>query len=137
MAVKTYFAKDVSIVISDRTITGFNSITIDPESDGFSSSVGADGEVSRSLSADRRANIELNMQQVAESNDFLSGLHNEDLETGNKTFNITIRDNRGKSLHEAAEAWIMKAPAAEYAAEEGERVWALQAANMINVIGGN
>ena len=134
---KTYDAKDVSIIISDRAASGFNSVSVTRESDTWSDDVGADGEVARSKSNDKRGNFELTMQQTSEFNDFLSSLHNEDEATGNKIFNVTVKDNRGKSLHESAEAWIQKLPDSEYAQASGERVWSIRAAAVSGTIGGN
>jgi hypothetical protein len=137
MALHTYDAKEVSVVISDRTITGFNSITVDRAEDSWIDSTGADGEVARSKSNDKRGNIELNLQQTSSSNEFLSSLHNQDEASGNGTFNILVRDNRGTSLHESASAWILKPPASEYAQESGERVWTIRAASLSMNVGGN
>ncbi len=105
----------------------------------FSTKVGADGEVARSRSNDRRAKIEVTLLQTSDSNSLLSALHQLDLNAPNGAgvAGLLIKDMSGTSLHTAPECWVTKAPDVEYGAEITERTWELEAASLINFVGNN
>lgn len=114
-------------------------IKITPMNPAFSTKVGADGEVARSRSNDRRHSIEITMLQTSDANVVMSALHQLDLNAPNGAgvAALMIEDMSGTSLHIAPECWITEAPEVQYGPEIEERTWKLEAANMVNIIGGN
>jgi hypothetical protein len=114
-------------------------IKIKPKNAAFTTKVGADGEVARSRSNDRRHEIEITLLQTSDGNILLSALHQLDLNApnGSGIAAILIQDMSGTSLHTAAECWITEGPEVQYGPEIEMRTWKLEAANMVSLVGGN
>lgn len=140
MAVKTYSPKDVSVIVAGTIISGFAEdtfVSIERDSDAFTKVVGADGEVSRTASADLSGTITITLLATSASNDILSALAIADQLTLSGEFPVLIKDEFGNSIHTAPSAWIMKQAAKEYGAEIGETEWVLQCSELIEFVGGN
>lgn len=140
MGTKRYDPKKISIIIGGRQIKGladgtFLLITRDTES--FTDGVGSDGEVARSRSNDNRGSIVITLQQISESNDYLAGLLSTDELSGDSIINVLVRDQLGRAIYEAAEAWIQKPADSEFANESGNREWTIRCANLIPFVAGN
>lgn len=105
----------------------------------FSTKVGADGEVARTRSNDKRAKITVTLMQTSDTNALFSAIFNldENAPGGAGVGAFEVQDLGGTSLHFAPEAWIVKPADATYAAEVGTRVWEMEAAQLNGVIGGN
>ena len=76
-AVKTYSPDRVKLVVGVHSVTGYADgtfVSIEPLGDGITSQAGADGEVARVMSADKRVKITLTLQQTSRSNDVLNAL---------------------------------------------------------------
>jgi hypothetical protein len=131
----------IVIIVGAAIITGLGEdtfVSIEEVGDGVTSVSGADGEVARSMSADRRARITLTLQQTSLSNAALSALLQIDRASGGSgAFPVAVTDLRGTSLMSASEAWIVKSPTAEYAATVGTREWVIECASSIFFVGGN
>lgn len=114
-------------------------IEIDMMNPAFTTRVSADGEVARSRSNDRRAKVSITLLQTSDSNILLSALHQLDLlaPNGAGVAAFLVKDMNGTSLHTGAEAWISKPPKVAYAATIELRVWELEVANLIDIVGGN
>lgn len=114
-------------------------IKITPMNDMFTTKVGADGEVARSRSNDRRHKVEITLMQTSDANILLSALHQLDINApnGSGVAALFIKDMSGTSLHIAPEAWITKSPEVSYGPEVEMRTWELEAANMVDIVGGN
>ncbi len=140
MAVKTYSPKDVTVIIAGTQISGFAEdtfVSVERDEDSFTKVVGADGEVSRTASADKSGTITVTLLATSASNDILSALAVADEISLAGLFPVLIKDELGSSIHTAASAWIQKAAGKEYAAEIGENEWLIQCANLIEFTGGN
>lgn len=140
MAVKTYSPKDVSVIVAGTQISGFAEdtfVNVERDSDAFTKVVGADGEVSRTASADLSGTITITLLGTSASNDILSALAVADALSLSGQFPILIKDELGTSLHTAAEAWIQKAASKEYGAEVGDVEWLIQCSDLIEFTGGN
>ena len=140
MALKTYNCKDVSVIVGARVLTGFaedSKVVLARTSDAFTSVVGTDGEVTRAKSNDKRGTITISLMQSSDDNDFLSALANADELSGAGVTNVLVKDNSGRALHSAPEAWVQKQPDCEYNREAGSREWILECAQLNNTIGGN
>ncbi len=143
MALKTYTSDEVVASLGGIPLNTGRAegvfIKIKPKSPAFTTKVGADGEVARSRSNDRRHEIEISMMQTSDANILLSALHQLDLNAPNGAgvAGILIQDMSGTSLHTAAECWIIESPEVQYGPEVEMRTWKLEAANMISLVGGN
>lgn len=139
MSLQTYDPKEIIVGVNGNIITGFSEdvVTVSRAEDAIKDEVGADGEVVRILSNDRRGIIVISLLPTSPSNLILSVLGNADEVTGGSVFPVLIRDNRGNDLHVASEAWITKPPDAVYNKTAAPRVWTLRAADLRMVHGGH
>lgn len=140
MAVKTYSPKEVSVIVAGTQISGFAEdtfINVERDSDAFTKIVGADGEVSRSASADLSGTITITLMGTSASNDILSALAAVDQLSLSGEFPVLIKDNQGSTLHTAPSAWIQKMASKEYGAEVGDTEWILQCSELLEFVGGN
>jgi len=113
-------------------------LTIAYDNPDFIDEVGTDGEVSVSPSTDRRATIELKLMQTSDYNDYLSGINQIQLRTrGVGMISILIKDRNGRTLHQAAEAWISEKPQTSLDRGPKERVWRFRCAALLSFHGGN
>ncbi len=138
---RTYDPKLVVITVGAAIITGLAEdtfVSVEEIGDGVQSVSGADGEVARSLSADRRARITLTLLQTSISNVALSELLQIDRASGgNGVFAVSVADLRGSTLLTSSEAWVVKAPTTEFGATVGSREWVIETASSIFFVGGN
>lgn len=141
MATRTYNPDRVAVIVGPAEIKGFvdgTFVAISEIGDGVTSQSGADGEVARAISSDRRHSITITLQQTSESNDILSGLYAADRKTcGGAMVPIMVKDLCGRTLFSAAEAWVTKTPDAAFGTEISERAWVLHTgAPVVYLIGG-
>ena len=132
---RTYDFKQVAVIVGGIQIQGFvdgEAITIEPDADEWTETVGNDGEVTRSKSNNSMSRIMLKLAQSAESNQYLSGLR---LSGG--IVPVMVKDNSGLSIHAGEQAYVKSRPAAAFARESGEREWVIVVPNMVSVEGGN
>lgn len=139
MALNTYDPKEIIVSVNGQILTGFSEdvVTVTRAEDSVRDEVGADGEVVRILSNDRRGEIRVSLLPTSASNLVLSVLQNADEVTGGSVFPLLVQDNRGNDLHVAGEAWIQKPPDAVYNKTAAPRVWILRAADLRMVHGGH
>ena len=140
---KTYSADEVSLSIAGYTIdSGFADgefVSIEMASDDFSDKVGADGEVARAKTNDRRATIKIKLLQTSQGNDLLSGLRTLDINgpNGAGVGAFLLRDRSGLMVAQAGKCWISKAPTVARGREIVEYEWTLRASSMNLVVAGN
>ncbi len=140
MTVETYSPKRVEVIVAGVPLRGFADgtfITAERTSDAFSTNVGADGEASRTASADRTGKVTITLQQTSDSNDFLSGLALGDEVSLNGQFPFLLKDTNGRTLIEAPCAWIDKIANSEFSNELTDREWVISLGEMIPFVGGN
>ena len=135
----TYDPKEIIVLFNGQVLSGFSEdvVTVARAEDAVLDEVGADGEVVRILSNDRRGLITVSLQNVSASNLVLSILANADELTGGSVFPVLIKDNRGNDLHVGAEAWIVKQPEVIYNKTAAPRVWTARVADLRMVVGGH
>lgn len=142
-ALKVYSADEVTVSFCGRSIdSGFEDgefISIEMQSNDFVSKVGADGEVTRSKTNDRRAKITIKVMQTSKGNGILSGIRKLDINRpgGAGVGVLEVRDNSGGFVAHADKAWIAKAPKVGRGREAGSQEWELECANMDMDIEGN
>ena len=143
MTLSTYDPKDITVTVNGSILSGFSDdvVTIERAEDQVADTVGADGEVMRTLTNDRRGIIAISLLQTSSSNLVLSVLANADEQTGGSVFPVLVQDNRSGSppteFHAAAEAWIQKQPQAVYNKSTSPRVWIIRCADLRMVVGGH
>lgn len=141
MSVKTYAPGQIKIVMGAVALSGLAEdtfVTVAEIGEGITSVSGADGEVARSMSRDSRLRITVSLMQTSDSNALLTAMHQADKASdGQGALPVAVTDLRGKSLHAADSAWIVKTPDAGYAAKTGNRDWVIETGPSINIVGGN
>lgn len=140
MSVKTYSADEVTVLIGSHIASAFADgtfVQIEENGDGVTSVSGADGEVARSMSTDRRKKVTITLLQTSDTNDVLSGLYNADRISKNVTFPLTIKDLRGRTMFAASTAWVTKSANVEFGKAVGSREWTLETSDGIYFVGGN
>lgn len=136
--VDTIDPKSVTVVVDGKIIEGFgpDQIVIERESNQIEDEIGADGDVARRVTNDRRGTITLSLLQTSRSNLILSSLAVADELTGDIIFAVAIRDQRGRDVHLAPNAWIRKMPRTTYRAGVEMRVWEIRTSNLNMLVGG-
>lgn len=136
--VDTIDPKDVSVIVSGKIIGGFaeDQIAVDRESNQIEDEIGADGDVARRVTNDRRGTITITLLQTSRSNLILSGLAVADELSGSVIFPVVIKDQRGNDVHIAANAWVQKMPRTVYRMGIESRVWTLRTNYLNMFVGG-
>lgn len=123
--VDTYDPKDITVTIAGRIITGFadDVVTVERETNQVEDEAGADGDVTRWITNDKRGTITVSLLPTSSDNAFLSALMIADEETGDGIFPMLIKDQRGLDLHAAPNAWVQQAPRMVYRKGVEAREW--------------
>ena len=137
-----YDASEITVSLGGVPLHGFADgafCRIEEEGDAFTDQAGADGEVVRSKSNDRRATVTIILQQSSDSNDYLSALYAADRASPNGAGvgALIVRDRNGRSVYTSGQTWIRKGPTAEFGKEAGNREWVLRCAKLLPFAGGN
>lgn len=137
---KTYSPKKVVLSIAGQAITGYAEgtfISVENEVDGFTKSVGADGEVARMASSNVSGTLTLTLMQTSDSNDLLSSLYTADRISLSGKFPIHCEDKNGTTLFSAQEAWVVKPATIEQGNELSDREWRIDCSILNIFVGGN
>jgi hypothetical protein len=143
----TYSPEDVIVVISKSD--GFNHVVGGYTEGTFidisrlvahaTMTTGADGSHARVVRRVKSADITITLHQSSESNDVFSALLALDEQTRDNTnlFSILIKDQTGRSMYSAAQAFIGTVPSSTFGVEMSDRAWVIHTTNMETHIGGN
>ncbi len=108
--------------------------SVEQASDSFGDKVGADGEVVRWATLDRRATAKIKVMQTSDGNAELSALHNSDINTPNGA-GVGVFELRdlatGVLLAHADHAWIQKPPAVARGREVTDQEWTIRIAHIV------
>lgn len=140
MALKTYNAKKVAVICGSFNLSGFNDgdfVSVEYNEDAWTLQKGADGESARSKSNNYSAKIKVTCMQTSSANQILQDFFNSDKLSDAGVFPFTVKDNSGKSLHFAQQAWVMKQPVAALGKAPGTREWTIETDEMTSNEGGN
>ena len=127
---KTYDLATVIMSFGAPIVGGYadgDFVKITRDTDTYGDHAGADGEVVRVKSHDRRATIELMLQATSSVNTYLAELAAED-----ELFNTAVRPFMLKDIIsarmvvEAPMTWIKKQPEIQFGKELGTRTWVLR-----------
>lgn len=133
--VRTYDPLAVVVLVNDLEIEGLadgDMVTVAPNADLATLTIGSHGEGMRSSSPDRSGRLTLNLLQVSPSNDVLSEYAND-----RRTFPVLIKDTKGSGFSSTEFAWIARVPDQAFAMEGGNRTWLIDAAKWEHNFGGN
>jgi len=142
----TFSPQDVTIVISQgafsHIVSGFSEdsiVSVERNSDTYSLYTGADDTNTRIYQANTSAMVTLPLQQTSNSNDVLSQLYANDKASRDSSglFSLTVKDNSGRSVFFAEEAFIAVVPNASYGNTMQLREWQIQAVRLDATFGGN
>lgn len=142
----TFSPANVKIVVSQGTwshvMSGYAEDTfvrVVPQSDKFEMYIGADRTATRVYKGNEAGTIEVTLQQTSSSNDILSQIYKNDIAnpSAETMFTITVRDNSGRSLYYAEEAYIGKTPDSDFANSMQTRQWSIMCPRLQEHIGGN
>lgn len=138
---RNYDPKEVSVICGGHKVRDFAAemVRVEPNEDDFNDVAGAQGEVSRSRTSDRRATVTLVIKQTSPSNDVLSEFARTDRETpnGGGVFSFQLIDRQGTTLVDAEEAWVMRKPDLTFSNEITNREWTIRLAEANYFVGGN
>ena len=142
MPVREYDPDQVIVYFNGRRLQGFADgefITIAQESDGFGDVVGTDGEVSRAKSNDRRATATVKLMQTSDSNDYLTTVHQEDLDAPNGAGvgTFLMQDLGGTTLVHDDAAWVKKFPDSSNDRTPKPVEWMIRLPRPSRIVGGN
>lgn len=140
MGLKTYNLKEVAIVCGGNLGQGFSdgdAVTVEYDDNIYNTSVGADGEVTRSKSNNRVATITIRLQKTSDFNDVLNNFYQSDRLSDSGVFPFMLKDNKGRELHAAEKCWIEKEPSIAFGKEAGDREWTLKTNELVSTFGGN
>lgn len=131
---KTYDPKLFDIIWGGILMDGFaegTKLTIASEVEGFSDTVGVDGEVTRNRMHDRRATATLSLMQTSATNDRLSAAYENDRNAinGAGVGSFRVVDRAGTTVYEASKAWISNDPDVEISTEATTREWTFRLAD--------
>lgn len=137
---KTYNPKKVAVICGGFALSGFADgtfVNVAMNEDQWSLQMGTDGEGTRSKSNNHSAQITLSLMQSSDSNQVMQAFWNSDRLSDGGVFPFLIKDNSGRSLWAAEQAWVKKQPDAELAREAGAREWVIETDNLVPFEGGN
>lgn len=141
MTVKTYDPAKVDVIFGTDILSGFGpdtKISVAYEEDSWVTTIGVNGEGTRSKSNNRSATITVTLMQSSDSNQFLSAIAEIDRLTNGGALPLTIRDSSSQgTFHFAESAWIQKVPDAEYGIEIGTREWVFATDVLVSNLAGN
>jgi len=128
--VKNYNPGKYILIAGSIPIKGFANgtfISIASISDAVTSQAGADGEIARAISADKRKRITITLQHTSDSNSVLNGFASADSASGaGIMFPLYAQDLLGSDKFAVAQAWVQKKPDREFGTDIGNRVWVIE-----------
>ncbi len=144
MTIQTYDPKDINVSIDGSIITGFAEefVSAERENPQTDDAAGAQGDVVRVITNDKRGTVTLTLWLTSPSNLVLSGLVNSDADVAGKAasedsiFPLTIKDNRGDDVVSAENAWITGPPRIVWSKSVESREWTIRCAKLDMVVGG-
>jgi membrane-associated protease RseP (regulator of RpoE activity) len=140
-SVKTFDPRKVKVLVNGVPVTGFADgtfLSIASNGEQATRSVGADGEVSRAITADYTSTVVVTLKQTSQSNDMLMAYSKLDQLSGSGLFSLAITDLGGTTLFFWDSAFIQQVPDAEFGKEISERAWTILTGQPVqSFVGGN
>ncbi len=146
MSVQTFSPEFVDIIIStgdiNHIVTGFQDgsmVTIEPATERFTPTVGAKGEEYRAHQPSRAVSATIGLSQTSHSNDILFQLLENDRDTLDGTFTMTVKDSSGTTIYTDEFAYIQEEPSQAFSGGGTieAREWTIRLPKPSYNIGGN
>lgn len=114
-------------------------ISVEHTEPTFTMIVSLDGKVTRSKTLNHTAKVTITVLSSSATNDqFAAWLTlDRDAPNGAGITNFFLKDNSGRSVYEAPEAWIEGPPAATFVREASARAWVICCSKLDRFEGGN
>jgi hypothetical protein len=131
---KTFNLARVLLTIGTIPVSGFadgDAIVVAKDSDAWTKTVGADGEVCRHRTNNDSGSITINLSYSSQANGLLDALRALDATSGGGAVPVTVLDLASGTEFFAPSAWIKKAPDATFGREVGPRQWVLDCSRII------
>lgn len=135
-----YLTDQVVVIWNGILINGYANDTfveIERDEDGWTTYVGALGDVCRTRNLNRMGKVTVTLMATAAVNDLLAAQAELDEQFGTAYGPIQIKDLNGTMICSGAEAWVMKRPKIERAKESGTVQWVFAVAELKMFEGGN
>lgn len=142
----SYSPEEVTVVLSrgsfSYALSGYADgtfVNITRDIPASTLTTGASFHSTRVIRANTASTITLSLLQTSEDNDVLTDLLAVDVAVRDNTglFNITIKDNSGRSLYYSDQAFIGNEPDRTFSSGAEQRDWTLSAVNLVSYTGGN
>ena len=134
----TYSPSDVSLLLSDYRVTGFESIKVSRNSPPFSMIKGIRGQNTRVRNKDTSCTITVELLQTAIANDVLSELINLDLQNNAMRISLSLTDGNGNAKIQSENAYIETFPEASFSNDIETRRWTIACLDTYEFnVGGN
>jgi hypothetical protein len=144
MSLKRYDAAQVTVclmgILVDSGFAEGEFLTIKQNAPDYEIVVGTDGQVTRSRTNNRSAEIELKLMQTSDGNTLLSAMSNTGLLTANGSDIgiLLVRDRiSGLCMYTAQNCWIAKPPDVTMDIKATSRVWTLNVDSLLRVDAGS
>ncbi len=123
--IKTYSPSDVTLSFGSYVLTGWNTISIQRNQQGFIPVRGIRGKNSRVRNKDTSATITFSCLQTGDANYVMSSIHSVDLQTGVARIALTLTDNSGDSVFSSTEAYITGFPNVVFSGDLEYYTWTI------------
>lgn len=133
MSFEQYSPSNVKVTFSAVDLNSFAEgtfVEIERDEDGFTTYVGALGDVCRTRNLNRLAKITVTLMAHAPINTVLGSLAKIDEDDATEVYPIQVKDLSNNMLCYGAEAWIMKRPKIERAKDSGTIQWVFVVAQL-------
>jgi hypothetical protein len=129
MLVQNYDPTKVVLLVGGIPVSGYadgSMIKCARNQDSMKLTKGADGQGVRSKSPDRSGKVTVSLLQSSASNGVFSALALLDQASSTGVVPVLLKDNNGKVVWTATEAWVMKPTEASWEKEVKDREWVLE-----------
>lgn len=142
----TFAPNDVTVTIIkgniSHNVSGFSEdsiVSVELNAGTYSLYTGADDTNTRIFNANTAGTISLPLQQTSNSNDVLQMLYEADRNSRDSSglFSILVKDNSGRSIFFAREAFISVVPNSSFGNSMQIREWQILAPKLDSYVGGN
>lgn len=131
---KDFDPKQISLILGTHIISGYADGTFAAfamNKDGYSLTVGADGEGTRVKSNDLSGRMTITLLKSSSTNAVLSAIYNSGLQVPS-----LLKDNNGDTAAAAASAWLVRNSDFEYSNEETTVEWIIESDRWDVIVGG-